>query len=365
MPKKILCLGAVLATVTLLLLRVPEAPQTLPGTREPERKLISIWTVSSIGGGQAWLQKALSVYEKRNPGTLTYLRSVRAEEWNAESTARPDLIVYMPGDFTDGEGFAPVSGQLRVEEALLRCGRWRGEQLGVPLCWGAYVLAIGGELEPENAATPSPTTLFGRSSQTPDPVSTQAPDYPYQAASQAREPLQCARGAAMFALGLTLERARMAALPESFGTLDQTQVYARFASGACASAVLTTGQAMALDGRILAGESSACRYMVADEIVTDQVWLASLSQGADESAAELLAWLLSEDAQRLLSQQGLHPVDSGLRLYGSGVPAQVERAADHGLTAVNAYIGRGETAQAAWQFFQEASTLSEALLPIL
>ncbi len=365
MWKRILCLGAVLTAVGLILLRPPEPQDTLPGARSPQRTLLRVWTVGSIGGGQAWLQKALAAYEKRNPGVMTYLRSVQAEEWDKEGAVRPDLVLYLPGDFLDGDDFQPLSHALPVAEPLLRCGRWRGEQVGLPVCWAAYALAVSAQAEPENAATPAPTTLFGRSQQTPDPAPTQMPPYPYEAVSGAAEPLQCARGAGLFTLGMLVERAKIPSLPDAFATLDQTQVYARFASGGCMSAVLTTGQATALDGRILSGECTPCRYMVPEEIVTDQVWLASICRDAQAETADLLAWLVSEDAQRLLSAQSLQPSITTLKLYATGLPGQIQRAAAHGLTAVNAYGNRESVAQAAYQFFQGSITLNDALLPLL
>lgn len=365
MWKRVLCWGAVLVAVGMVLVRVPEVRESLPGARSPQRTLLRVWTVGSVGGGQAWLQKALGAYEKRHPGVMTYLRSVQAEEWDKEGAVKPDLVLYLPGDFSDGDDFQPLSHALPVAEPLLRCGRWRGEQVGMPVCWAAYALAVSAEAEPENAATPAPTTLFGRSQQTPNPAPTPMPPYPYEAVSHAAESLQCARGAGLFTLGLLVDSQRVPALPDTFATLDQTQVYTRFASGACMSAVLTTGQATALDGRILSGECTPCRYMVPEEIVTDQVWLASICRDAQEETADLLAWLVSEDAQRLLSAQSLQPSITTLKLYATGLPGQMQRAAAHGLTAVNAYVSRESVAQAAYQFFQGSITLNDALLPLL
>lgn len=365
MLKRLLCPIALLLIAALLLLPLPKNTDVLPGTRAPQRQLIRVWTLSSIGGGQAWLKAALRTYEQQHPGVMTYLRQARAEELTAEGAVLPDLLLYMPGDLTDGSLLLPLTGQLNADEALLRCGRWRGDQVGLPLCWAGYALAVSATLEPGSAVTPAPTTLLGRPAATPAPNATATPGYPAEAARAASEALQCPRGAGFFTLALLLDEASRPPLPEGFGTQDSAEVYRRYRTGLCASALLTSGQAVALDALITEGSAPATRYLVPEEVITDQVWLGSIVTGAGEGTAELLAHLASSEAQRLLSSQGLQPACRTLRLYAAGLPAAISRAADHALTALNAFVSAEDTAQAAWQVYQGTMTLSDALLPLI
>ena len=363
MKRRLICLIA-LGVIGWLIWFRPSAPSGgLPGIPDSSRELLRIWTVSSIGGGQAWLKAALKQYEQTHPGIMTYLRSVPASELTCEDAVLPDLVLYMPGDLTDPSMFSQLSGVLSAEEALLRCGRWRGQQVGLPLCWGGYVLAIDESLEPGIATTPAPTTLLGRPAATVDPGATPTPGYPLEAASAADEALQAPAGAALFALGLILPE--VPTLPASFGTLHSTEVYQRYLSHRCASAVLTTGQLVALEGLVSSGKAAAFRTLVADTVITDQVWLASIVQGASPQAAELLGELTDHDAQKLLAAQGLHPVQFSLRLYPSGVPLLLDRAASRSFTAVNAYVPRADVERASRLYSQGACSLDDALLPLI
>lgn len=362
--RRTICLLALLMIAALLLVQLPAPSGLLPGARQPQRQLIRIWAISAPGGGMAWLKQALRHWEGMQPGRHTYLRQVTAEELLDEQTVLPDVILYMPGDLTNPSAFVPLTGTQQADEALLRCGRWQGAQVGLPLCWGGYVLAISSKLEPGTASTPAPTTLLSRPAATADALPSPTPPYPVEAARGMGDPLQCPRSAAMFALTQLLP-AQRPTLSQDFASLTIAEVYTRFLAGKCASAILTTGQAVALENRIRAGDAPACRMMTADEIITDQVWLASLTRETDSSAADLLAYLVSTDAQRQLAAQGLHPVRSTLCLYAEGTPAAVQRAAMHGLTAINAFQSSEDVARAAWQAFSGQSSLDAALLPLL
>lgn len=342
----------------------------VPGLTARDRVLLRIWTVSSPGGGQTWLKEQLRAFEKQHPGVSTYLRTVSAGELAQPDAVLPDVVLCMPGDLTDPQRhFLPLSGDTVIpgasviREALLRCGRCQAGQYGLPLCWGAWVLCIDSALEPGCAVTPAPTTLLGRPALTADPAVTEMPAYPLAAASRAECALQAPGGAALFTLGLLLED--LPPLPENFAAIPSGEVYAAFRKRQCATAMLTTGQETALAA--LTGGSSGFpfRTMTADEIITDQVWLASVTADAPAEAALLLAHLVSGPAQQALSAQGLHTVRDDLTLYTAGTPAQVEHAARHSLTALNAYADSSTVASAAWQFFQGAASLSQALLPLL
>lgn len=342
----------------------------IPGLTVSERVLLRIWAVSSPGGGQAWLKEQLRAFEKQHPGVSTYLRTVSAAELTKPGTVLPDVVLYMPGDVTNPEAcFLPLSGDMvlressAIREELLRCGRWQAQQYALPLCWGAWVLCIDSALEPGSAVTPAPTTLLGRPAAMDSPAATDVPAYPLAAAAQADCALQSPGGAALFSLALLL--AERPPLPEDFGTLASSEVYAAFQKRQCATAMLTTGQETALSALVSGGSGFPFRTMVADEIITDQVWLASVTADAPDEAALLLSWLASAQAQKALSAQSLHTVRDDLTLYAAGTSAQVEQAARQSLTAISAYVDSAGAASAAWQFFQGTVSLSEALLPLL
>lgn len=343
--------------------------QAVPGLTGKQRTLLRIWTISSPGGGQAWLKQQLRTFEKAHPGISTWVRTVSPEDLAAPDAVLPDVVLYMPGDLADPEAqFLPLSGDMAardglLREELLRCGRWQQTQYGLPLCWGGWMLAIDAALEPGSAVTPAPTTLLGRPAATHDAVTTEAPGYPYDAAAQTECALQSPGGCALFAAGLLLEK--HPPLPEDFGTRPASEVYAAFRSRQCATAMLTTGQATAFASLTSGGSSFPFRLMTPNEIITDQVWLASVTADAPPEAALLLSHLTSMDAQKDLAGQSLHTVRRDLMLYAVGDAAQVEQAGQRTLAAVNAFIPTTQVQQSAWQFFQGTLSLNEALLPLM
>ena len=369
--------GIIAAVCTLLLigtgLALPglmENSGDIPGLGTADRVLLRIWVVDAPGGGQAWLKEQLRAFEKTNPGVSTYLRTVSAEELTNPEAILPDVVLYLPGSLTDPqELFLPLSGEAvgretsALREALLRCGRWQGQQYGLPLCWGAWVLCIDSALEPGSALTPAPTTLLGKPAATAAPDATAEPGYPLTAANQADCALQSPGGAALFTLSLLLEE--LPALPEGFGTLTSGEVYTAFQQRQCATAMLTTGQETAFSALVSGGGGFPFRTMVPDEIITDQVWLASVTADAPPEAALLLAHLTSTGAQQALSGQGLHTVRDDLTLYAAGTAARVEQAAHRALSVINAYMDREQVQSAAWQVLQGTLPLSDALLPLL
>lgn len=358
-----LALGAI-AVLVLSLPAILSREQRVPGLDAEDRTLLRIWVTNAPGGAQSWLTEALRAFEKQHPGVMTYLRTVSPEDLTAPDAVLPDVTLYMPGDVTAPETlFTPLSGSLTAQESLLRCGRWQGMQYGLPLCWGAWVLAIDGALDPGSASTPAPTTLLGYAAATPGV--TAAPGYPLEAAARADCPLQAPGGAALFALSCLLRPEERPPLPEGFASQTAAQVYGAFQARKAATAMLTTGQVTALTSLASAGKAFSFRVMVPGEVITDQVWLASLTPDAPEEAASLLAFLTSREAQTLLSHQGLHTVRDDLTLYAADVPCQVEQAGRRALTALNAYLSRQEAASAAWRAFQGTMGLSEALMPLI
>ena len=369
-PKKIILAAACLAAIGLIALtlsRLTDHP--VPSLTARDRTLLRIWVVNSPGGGQAWLKQQLRQFEKKHRGVSTYVRTVSAAELSAPDAILPDVVLYMPGDVTEPSSlFLPLSGDMAsrdglLREELLRCGRCQGLQYGLPLCWGTWVLAIDSALEPGSAATPAPTTLLGRPAATADASATPEPGYPLDAARHAECALQSPGGAALFTLALLLEE--RPPLPDSFGTLTSGEVYAAFQRRQCATAMLTTGQAIAFAGLTSGGSGFPHRIMAADEVITDQVWLASVTAEAPPEAALLLSFLASSEAQKALSTQGLHTVRDDLTLYASGLSARVEQAGKKALSAVSAFLPAETVQSAAWQFFQGQLTLDEALLPLM
>lgn len=364
--RTLLCALAVLLAAALVLL----TPPLLSGRTSPrlphaaDRTLLRVWVTSSIGGGQAWLKEQLKLWEKRNPGVMTYLRTVSPEEIAAEGAVLPDVILYMPGDFTAPEEiFSPLSGELNAVEELLRAGRWRNQQYGLPLCCGAWVLAIDSAIEPGSAATPAPTTLLGRPMATDPAQASEEPGYPLDAAARAEVALQAPAGCGLFSLMTLLEE--RPPLPENFAAMSAAEVYSGFLARKYASALLTTGQLTALTSLTASGNGFPFRVLAPEEIITDQVWFGSVVEGASDEAASLLAWLTGPDAQRALTKQGLHTVRDDLRLYAAGTEAQVEAAMARALTAINAYVPSADVQAAAWQAFTGREDLTGALMPLL
>lgn len=366
--RRVICLAAlVLTALTLWLLpRVhTQSPAALSG-KGNERTLLRVWSVSSVGGGESWLKARLRAFEKANPGVMTYLRTVTPEALYEENAVLPDVVLYTPGALTEPEALLlPIGNVSGIREPLLRCGRWKGEQYGLPLCYGAYVLAIDSAIEPHEAATPAPTTLLGRPAATSPVLDTTPAPYPLEAALKAETPLLASPGCGLFALSCLLPQDQRPPLPDQLSTLTSAEVYRRFQARQSPTCLLTTGQITAQNALVASGKAFAFRTMAPSEIVTDLVWLGSVVKGGSDQAAALLAFLTAQESQEALSSQGLHTVREGLRLYYTGVEHEVEAAADHALAAINAYLPPEQTFSAAWQVYQGQTGLGNALLPLL
>ena len=363
--RSVICMvGLALTAAAALLLCASPRCERLPGAELARGRLVRVWVVSSVGGGESWLRACLKEWEAAHPGVMTYLRAVSAEELVREDAVLPDILLYTPGDLAAPERlFTPLSGTENIREPLLRCGRWRGQLYGLPLCYGGYVLAIHGALEPQHAATPAPTTLLGRPAATASPDATATPGFPLAAAQKADTPLVCPRGAAGFTLACLLAPEERPALREPAPA--PAEAYRCFLAQQASAAVLTTGQVTALEGVAASGKGFAYRVLTPSEVITDQVWLGSLFPGAGEDAASLLAHLIAPAAQKRLASQGLYTVREDLKLYASGVPGLMERAAARSLTAISAYVDPDEVNSAAWQVLSGREGLSAALMPLL
>ena len=362
------CLMAAALTI-LVLLAAAGAHSTatdyaLPGSEQPDRQLLRIWVVSSPGGGMSWLRAQLAAFEKQNPGVMTYVRQVSAQDCMT-AEVKPDVILHMPGDFTAPEALLlPLAGGMDVSEALLRCGRWKGAQYGLPLCWAGWALAIDSAMDDVPAVTPAPTTLLGKPAATESASATPTPGYPVDKASHADTALLAPGGAGLFALTQLLPPDQRPVLDASFLMDSPADTYQAFLSKKCASALLTTGQLVAFESLQRAGKGFAVRILTPQEIITDQVWLAGLARDTD-TGRRFLAALISEDAQRALTAQGLYGALLERVMYTGGTGALIEAAARRGFTALNAYIGPENAATSAWQAFFGQVTLNEALLPLI
>lgn len=367
--RRLLCLTAVIVSLAALwgawISRHP-ADNRLPGTQTDQRHLLRIWLASSIGGSESWLRDCLKDWEKSHPATLTYLRSVTPEELTREDAVLPDIVLYTPGTITAPESrFLPLKGIDGLQEPLLRGGRWQTLQYGLPLCYGAYALAIDSILEPDSAQTPAPTTLLGRAAPTAESEITAHPGYPLAEAARADTPLLAPRGCGLFTLACILGPDARPPQSGDFASTDAADVYRRFQARQAPSALLTTGQLTALTSLTSAGRGFPFRVMTADEVITDQVWLGSLTPSADSEAAALLSYLTGVSAQKKLSKQGLYTTREDIRLYVSGWEARIEQAAARALTVINAYIPAEETNAAAWHVWTGNEGFSDALLPLM
>lgn len=351
--------------LTLLLVMALFSPPTAPAplVKQTSRQLLRIWSVSGLGGSDSWLKKQLRQFEKQNPGIMTYLRQVTPDAITAPDAVLPDLILYTPGTLSNpAELFASLALTEQVTSSLLQCGCWQEQQLALPLCWGGYVLAIDSRFDAAPTTTPAPTSLLGQSCETPAPDASPQP-YPYDAILAADTPLLTASGSATLILCDMLDPSLRPPLTDS--TLTQSEVYTRFRSRQCASALLTSGQLTAFQALTAAGKGFAHRVIVPDNIITDQVLLASIVRGAESSAApELLAFLISRSAQQALTSQELHTVRTDLKLYTSSVPAQLESAARQSLTALNAFVSSEDIAAVSYLVSCGQSTIDQALPPL-
>ncbi len=349
--RPLVCIAALLLTGLIVYFALHAAPirAALPGAEAPARHLLRIWVCSSIGGGESWLRDCLKTWEKQNPGAMTFLRIVSPEELTRPDAVLPDVLLYTPGTITaPQELFVPLTNASGIREPLLRAGRWQLQQYGLPLCYAGYALAIDSANEPQLAVTPAPTTLLGKPAATADPQATATPGLPENVAPLAP------KGCGLFTLSCLL-----AQHPPIESTLTTTEVYRQFQSRQASAALLTTGQITALNGVF------PFRVLTPSEVITDQLWLASIFPKADATAASLLAYLTSAECQRKLSQQSLHTVREDLRLYATGTEGLMETAASRALTTINAYVPAADVEAAAWQFLHGQIGLSEALMPLL
>ena len=77
----VICLAGLMLTAAAVLLAVaPPRDERLPGAGPADRRLVRVWMVSPVGGGESWLRACLKEWEAAHPGVMTYLRAVSAEE---------------------------------------------------------------------------------------------------------------------------------------------------------------------------------------------------------------------------------------------------------------------------------------------
>lgn len=345
----LITLAALILTVLTFFFawRAKPVEEHLPGENTVQRQLVRIWLCSSVGGGESWLRSCLKQWEKQHPQVMTFLRSVTPEEISREDAVLPDILLYTPGDITaPEEHFVPMTGITGLREPLLRAGRWQTRQYGLPLCYGGYAIAIDSASEPQLAVSPAPTTLLGR------PAATKPPDAPTPGLPDGASPL-ASKGCGLFTLGLLAPQGSLREPPTT-----PSDAFTRFRARQVSAALLTTGQITALNGLF------PFRVLTPSQVITDQVWFASLVSGASNASAQLLAYLTAPACQRLLAAQGLHTVREDLRLYAAGSEADFESAAQT-LTVINAYVPAADVEASAWQFYQGRTGISDALVPLV
>lgn len=360
-PRHLLAAAAVplLLGALLALPHTRQEAEHVPGLDAPQRTLLRIWLTGSPGGGQAWLTAQLQAFAKHHPGVMTHLRIVSPQELTVPDAVLPDLVLFQPGDVTDPAAhFVPITGDWPLRAPLLHAGQLDGTQYALPLCWGAWVLAIDSALDPAPAATPAPAPLLGRPAATEAPV--QPPAYPLAAASAADVPLQSPGGAALISLASLLPASGRPPLPQSFAQLTPAEVYAAFQGRKCASAMLTTGQLTAFSSLVSAGRGFPYRTLVPPGVTTDQLLMAALTADTPPQAVELLQFLTGAQAQQALTSQALQTVRDDLTLYATGLPHAVEQAGKQLLLAVNAFLPADQAQSMAWQVWQGLAPLPDA-----
>ena len=334
-------LALLAAAAGLVLLSGSPAP--IAGLSGDGRTLLRVWLMHAPGGAAKWLDAQISAYERQHSGTAVYLRQVSPAELHAAEAVQPDIVLYMPGDVQQPEVFfAPLISDAPLFSGLWACGQRQGQQLAMPLCWGAWVLALDSAYDDQPAATPAPTTLLGHSAASPEPT---AAGFPRAKANAADCPLLSSGGCALYALREIFAEEEFPRWTADFAQLQADVVYQRFRARQCASAMLTTGQVTAFSDFVRAGKGFPFRVMTARTVVTDQVLLGSLSAQAQSGAAEFLAFLTSRAAQEQLARQGLFSAREDLSLYPTGWAAAIEAAARRAIDAPDAF----QTAEALWQ----------------
>lgn len=331
----LLSVAALLAAAALLMISGNQAPTA--GLSGDARTLLRVWLIHAPGGAAKWVDAQMSAYERHHPGTLIYLRQVSPEELRAPEAILPDIVLFMPGDVQAPESlFSPLTSDAPLFAGLLSGAQRQGETYALPLCWGAWALAVDAAYDDQPATTPAPTTLLGRPAATASPEATAAP-FPLEKANAADCPLLSPGGCALSALRAIFADQTMPRLTADFAQLTPDAVYQRFRARQCASAMLTTGQLTAFSDVTSAGKGFAFRVMTAKTVATDQVLLGAIAREAQPEAADLLAFLTSRGVQEQLARQGLFSAREDLALYPVGWAAEIEQAARREITMLEAF----------------------------
>lgn len=330
----LLSLAAFGAVAVLLL---SHQPMAIPGLSGDARTLLRVWLIHAPGGAAKWVDAQMSAYERLHPGTLVYLRQVSPEELMAPEAILPDIVLFMPSDVQAPKAlFSPLTSDAPLFAGLLSGAQRQGETYALPLCWGAWALAVDAAYDDQLAATPAPTTLLGHPAATVSPEETAAP-FPLEKANAADCPLLSPGGCALSALREIFANQALPRLTADFAQLAPDAVYQRFRARQCASAMLTTGQLTAFSDLTSAGNGFPFRVMTAKTVATEQVLLGALCLNAQADAAEFLSFLSSRGAQEQLARQGLFSVREDLALYSAGWAAEIEQAARREITMLDAF----------------------------
>lgn len=335
--------------VVIGLMHLQDREQTVEGLEGQKRTLVRVWLVNAPGGAERWLKGQISDFEKQHRGMQVYLRQVQADMLLQRNPSPPDVVLYMPGDIGAlPDAFMPLEGEWPLREGLLSAAQKDEGLYALPLCWGAWVLAVDFAYDAQPAATPAPTTLLGRASEAPQAKEERMP-YPLEKVSEETCPLLSPGGCALDALRATLTT--LPPLSQEFAQLPQAEVYSRFRARKCASAMLTTGQVVAFSSLLSSGHGFPFRVMTPETVATEQVLYASMTEESSAGAGALLSFLLGRSAQEQLRTQGLFSARSDISLYATGWAAEIELAAQRALEVPEIDLPQAQAQQAAWRRF--------------
>ena len=314
-------LAALLVWQRDALLHAGPKPDIAP---RPERRVLRVWVCEGWTGSTAWLERQCALFERAHPGVNLRMRRAQPSELTDEGAVLPDVLLFAPGVLADPEPLlSPLHGELPVRAELAASGRWRGRQWGVPVAMGGYALLVNREGYPD----PEQPTL--------DRQSLAAAARPAHGKQPARYALQCAGGevlahpAALLAQGGALRGGwpqGIAALrggetlPHDFALCTPDKAYADFTARRAMALLGTQRDIRKFSALAETGKGFDFRVEPAQQAFTDQLLLAGILRGAEDSALEslcatLLRQLVGAEAQQALVAYGLFPVRSDVPGY--------------------------------------------------
>lgn len=292
---------------------VEDAP---PLVQRATRQVLRVWVMESFTGSLSYLSKAATLFEKANPGVSVRLRRAQPQELEAANAVLPDAILYAPGMIAQPqETFLPLDTLPQVRAPYMAAGKWQGEVYGVPIFAGAYCLMTndalyGGEFTLDglaqniSPAAKKTAAVYGLVCPADDSLS-------YPAAL-------LAQGGALlggFPQGLLSEAAEGVISPK-FLNMTRDQAFSLFSKGQSAAILATQKEVRRMSALNEAGKGVEFSVDPALQAFCDQLLLGSVVSGENtQLASELLAFLLKDEQQSLLSGYGFFSVLEGMSIY--------------------------------------------------